>query len=77
MSIETEQLKSIRKKRVKYLILASACGQIHGSFKPKEREQAEVYLSKVKEKFPSEDITIHEVSNLNRFLADLRYGRKN
>jgi fructose/tagatose bisphosphate aldolase len=77
MSLSEEKNQTPRTRRkIKYIIVASADGEIHGAFKPTESVRAQEYLEKVQKKEPKLKISIHRVSNLNQFKANLRYGKK-
>ncbi len=63
--------------KIKYLVIASIYGQIYGAFYPDDSENADDYLSKLKKAEPSIKMQIFAVSNLNKFLAKLKYDKRN
>ena len=65
------------RRKIKYVVIASNNGEIHGCFQPDEKaERIEAYAAKVRADMPHLNIGIYRVSNLNQFLANLRYGKK-
>ena len=64
------------RRKIKYVIVASEHGKIYGAFKPHETIMAQAYLDELRKDNPTLSVDIHNVSNLNQFLARLRYGKK-
>jgi hypothetical protein len=46
-----------------------------GAFSPDKESDANNYLSAMRKKEPSTTIELYRVSNLNQFLANLKYGK--
>ncbi len=72
--MKTTRIRAPRK--VKYLIIASEEGKIYGSFFPEQEANAKKYLAEVQAKEKDSVVNMYSVSNLNQFLAKLRYGTR-
>jgi hypothetical protein len=68
--------KKRTKKRIKYVIIASISGTIYGAFNPLEMEKAREYLDVVRAQEPYSQINLYKVSNLNKFLSNIKYVKR-
>ena len=66
----------MNKQKTKYLIIVSSAGEVHGSFYPWDTVRADEYLADLRKRHREIDFKLHEVCNLNRFLATLKHGHK-
>jgi hypothetical protein len=62
------------KNKVKYLIIISSYGLVYGSFFPTTsgRRAAKAYLTKLRNQEATTKFSLHEVCNLNKFLASIK-----
>ena len=66
----------MNKSKIKYLIIVSDEGVVHGSFYPQDKDKAQTYLQKLRRKNKSLSLDLFSVSNLNKFLSTLKHGKK-